>query len=195
MLAQSQRSESDALLRKVVPAGEFWFAPVARGQALRLVDLEGNEAVDTLFYSAEDTAERYSAVDTVREQGNVYLSTGSVLLSTRGNPMLEIVADTCGRHDTLAGACAGESNTVRYAHDRKCMHSCRDNWMNAIARHPAFGVTKRDVTHNINFFMNVPISEQARVERFLFSLPLMRQTSSFFYLVAGTMCETPKPRH
>ena len=88
-------------LRKVVPAGEFWFAPVARGQALRLVDLEGNEAVDTLFYSAEDTAERYSAVDTVREQGNVYLSTGSVLLSTRGNPMLEIVADTCGRHDTL----------------------------------------------------------------------------------------------
>lgn len=164
MLAQSQRSESDALLRKVVPAGEYWFASVARGQALRLVDLEGNEAVDTLFYSAEDTAERYSAVDTVREQGNVYLSTGSVLLSTRGNPMLEIVADTCGRHDTLAGACAGESNTVRYAHDRKCMHSCRDNWMNAIARHPAFGVTKRDVTHNINFFMNVPISEQGGLE-------------------------------
>ena len=164
MLAESQRSASDASLRRVVPAGEYWLAPVARGDTLRLVDIEGNEAVDTLFYCAHDTAERYSAIDTVREQGNVYLSTGSVLLSTRGNPMLEIVADTCGRHDTLAGACAGESNTVRYAHDRKCMHSCRDNWMNAIARHPAFGLGKRDITHNINFFMNVPISPEGGLE-------------------------------
>jgi urea carboxylase-associated protein 1 len=72
--------------------------------------------------------------------------------------MLTISADTCGRHDTLGGACASESNTVRYDLEKRHMHSCRDNWMQAIANHPEYGLTKRDITHNINFFMNVPVT-------------------------------------
>ena len=43
------------------------------------------------------------------------------------------MADTCGRHDTLGGACACESNTVRYALEKRFMHSCRDNFLRAIA--------------------------------------------------------------
>lgn len=160
MIRESSRVPSSACYRQRVDAGDFWFEPVMAGQTLRIVDVEGNEAADVLFFSADDTAERYSVVDTIREQGNVYLQVGSVLLSTRGRPMLEITADTVGRHDTLGGACAGESNTVRYALDRKCMHSCRDNWMYAISKRPEFGLTKRDITHNINFFMNVPISPE-----------------------------------
>ena len=73
--------------------------------------------------------------------------------------MLEIVADTCGRHDTLGGACATESNTVRYDLEKRCMHACRDSWMLAVAEHPEYGISKRDITHNINFFMNVPVTE------------------------------------
>ena len=131
---------------------------VRAGQTLRIVDLEGNQAADTLFYNANDPTERYSAMDTVRTQGNVYLTAGTRLMSSEGNVMLEIVADTCGRHDTLGGACATESNTVRYALDRKCMHACRDSWMLAVAENDHFGLGKRDITHNINFFMNVPVT-------------------------------------
>ena len=125
---------------------------------MRLLDLKGNQAADTLFYNATDPSEHYSAMDTIREQGNVYLTTGSVLLSSENNPMLEIVADTCGRHDTLGGACATESNTVRYDLEKRCMHACRDSWMLAIAENPQFGLNKADIAHNINFFMNVPVT-------------------------------------
>jgi uncharacterized protein YcgI (DUF1989 family) len=102
------------------------------GQTLRIVDLEGNQAADTLFYNRHDTDEHYSATDTILRQGGIYLTTGSVLYEQRRPAMLTIVADTCGRHDTLGGACAGESNTVRYALDKKYMHSCRDNYLLAI---------------------------------------------------------------
>ncbi|HEY7883846.1 MAG TPA: urea amidolyase associated protein UAAP2, partial [Cellvibrionaceae bacterium] len=143
-----------------VTAGDYLLKKVSRGQVIRITDSHGNQAADTLFYNAIDTSERYSAMDTIREQGNVYLATGSVLLSNLGRPLLSIVADTCGRHDTLGGACATESNTVRYDLEKRCMHACRDSWMLAIAEHPEFGLSKRDITHNINFFMNVPVTEE-----------------------------------
>ena len=127
-------------------------------QTFRILDLEGNQAADTLFYNANDPSERYSAFDTIREQGNVYLTAGTQLLSNEGNVLLEITADTCGRHDTLGGACSTESNTVRYALEKRCMHACRDSWMLAINQHPEFDMSKADITHNINFFMNVPVT-------------------------------------
>jgi urea carboxylase-associated protein 1 len=132
---------------------------VRAGQLLRIVDLEGNQAVDTLFYNATDSHEHYSAQDTIRAQGNIYLTTGSMLLSNRGTPLLRIVADTCGRHDTLGGACSAESNTVRYALDKRHMHSCRDSFLLALSREDV-GLNKRDLPSNINFFMNVPVTPQ-----------------------------------
>lgn len=158
MIKESALMAADAVYRQVVPAGDYWMQVVKAGQTLRILDLEGNQAADTLFYNVHDPSERYSAVDTIREQGNVYLSAGTELLSNLGNVMLTITADTCGRHDTLGGACATESNTVRYALEKKCMHACRDSWMYAVASHPEFGMSKRDITHNINFFMNVPVT-------------------------------------
>ena len=158
MIRESGLQPDAAAYRAVVAAGDYWIHVVKAGQRLRIVDLEGNQAVDTLFYCADDPAERYSAIDTIREQRNVYLGVGSKLRSTAGNVMLEIVADTVGRHDTLGGACATESNTVRYAIEKKTMHACRDSWLLAVAERPEFGLTKRDITHNINFFMNVPVT-------------------------------------
>ena len=158
MIQESTLDPDQASFRKTVLAGDYFIHVVKRGQTFRILDLEGNQAADTLFYNADDPAERYSAIDTIREQGNIYLTAGSKLLSTQCNEMLEIVADTCGRHDTLGGACATESNTVRYALEKKCMHACRDSWMLAVAEHEEFGIGKRDITHNINFFMNVPVT-------------------------------------
>lgn len=147
----------------VIPAGEPWIGSVARGAMLRIVDLEGNQAVDTLFYNAHDPEERYSAPDTLRAQRNLYLTTGSRLLSNLGTPMLTIVEDTCGRHDTLGGACSAESNTVRYALEKRHMHSCRDNFLLALARFDR-ELCKRDLPSNINFFMNVPVTPAGNLE-------------------------------
>ncbi|WP_295894618.1 urea amidolyase associated protein UAAP2 [uncultured Vibrio sp.] len=160
MIVESQLEPNDALHRDVVPAGDYYLKVVKKGQTVRILDLEGNQAADTLFYNANDPSERYSAIDTIREQGNVYLTAGTKILSDLGNVMLEIVADTCGRHDTLGGACATESNTVRYSSEKKCMHACRDSWLLAVSENEQFGLSKRDITHNINFFMNVPVTAE-----------------------------------
>ncbi len=158
MIVESSLQADQAVRRDIVPAGDYYMKVVKKGQTVRILDLEGNQAADTLFYNANDPGERYSAIDTIREQGNVYLTAGTKILSDQGNIMLEIVADTCGRHDTLGGACATESNTVRYAIEKKCMHACRDSWLLAVAENDQYGMSKRDITHNINFFMNVPIT-------------------------------------
>ena len=158
MRKESELLPGEALFRQVIPAGDYWIDTVKTGQTLRIVDVEGNQAADTLFFNAADVAERYSAVDTIREQRNLYLRCGSNLLSTSGNLMAQIVADTVGRHDTLGGACAAESNTVRYALDKRTMHACRDSYLLAVARHDQLGLGKRDLSHNINFFMNVPVT-------------------------------------
>jgi urea carboxylase-associated protein 1 len=153
-----QRARHDT----TVPAGEAWLGRIARGQFFRIVDLEGNQAVDTLFYSAADPRERYSATDTIAGQGGLYLTTGTVLRSNDGRPMLTIVADTCGRHDTLGGACSAESNTVRYGHHTRDMHNCRDSFLKAIQT-AGLPLTKRDLTANINFFMNVPVTPEGKL--------------------------------
>jgi len=158
MIKASELNPENASFRETVPAGEYFLKVVKAGETVRILDLEGNQAADTLFYNAHNPTERYSVMDTIREQGNVYLTAGSVLMSSENNPMLEITADTCGRHDTLGGACAAESNTTRYALEKKCMHACRDSWLVAVTEHEELGMGKRDITHNINFFMNVPVT-------------------------------------
>jgi uncharacterized protein len=158
MTKDSHLDAARADFRKVVPAGEYFLHVVKKGETVRIVDVEGNQAADTLFFNADDPHERYSAMDTIREQGNVYLSVGTTILSDLCRPMLKITADTVGRHDTLGGACAAEANTVRYALEKKSMHSCRDTYLLAIAENEQLGLTKRDIGHNINFFMNVPIT-------------------------------------
>lgn len=164
MLTESPRHTETANLRTTVSAGDYWIYRLQEGQTLRITDLEGNQAADTLFYNADDTAERYSVTDTLRGQRNVFLTSGSVLRSNEDRPMLEIVADTCGRHDTLGGACATESNTVRYSLEKRHMHACRDSWLLAVAQHPEYGLTRRDITHNINFFMNVPVTQDGGLQ-------------------------------
>ena len=151
-----------ALHSFVVEAGDPFVLEIAQGQVVRIVDLEGNQAVDTIFYNAHDYSDRYSAQDTIREQGNIYLTTDSKLLSTAGNVLLTVTADTCGRHDTLGGACAAESNMVRYDLTKRSMHACRNSFLKGLQlwNH---GMDKRDITSNINFFMNVPVTPEGKL--------------------------------
>ena len=158
-LVESPFDPKHAVVDAIVNAGEPWIHEIKKGQVFRILDLEGNQAVDTLFYNAHDTEERYSAADTVRAQGALYLTAGTQLMSSEGRAMLTITADTCGHHDTLGGACSCESNTVRYALDKRPMHSCRDSFLHALAHYDG-DLTKRDLTSNINFFMNVPVTRE-----------------------------------
>jgi uncharacterized protein len=139
----------------VAPRGP-WSGIVPAGGTLEIVDLEGNQAVDCLFYVAGDTAERYSAPDTVARQGSIFLTTGSELRSNEGRTLLTVVADEVGRHDTLGGACSKESNTLRYGHHTQAQHACVENFLVEGAR---WGLGKRDLVSNINWYMNVPVEE------------------------------------
>lgn len=132
-----------------------WSHKIGAGERLRIIDLEGQQAVDTLLYAADQPQfERYCAQTTVREQGSPYIRKGSLLYSNRGRVLAEVIEDTCGYHDTSAGACSREANTVRFGHHTRYMHACRENFLIALAPH---GLDARDMVSNINFFMNVPI--------------------------------------
>jgi urea carboxylase-associated protein 1 len=142
------------VLDEVVPALAPWTAVVRKGQTLRIVDLEGNQAVDFLMYALDDDAERYSAQDTIAAQGNIFLRAGSVLMSNEGRPMAVVTDTAVEYHDTIGGACSCESNTLRYGFHTKGQHACVENFLQGNAR---FGRGKRDMVSNINWFMNVPV--------------------------------------
>jgi urea carboxylase-associated protein 1 len=139
---------------EIVAARAPWLHRVDAGQSLRIVDLEGNQAVDFLIYAAADDAERYSAQDTIAHQANIFLRTGARLLSNEGRAMMTITGTSVDYHDTIGGACSCESNSLRYGHHTKSQHACVDNFLDANLRD---GRSKRDMVSNINFFMNVPV--------------------------------------
>ena len=161
-MIESALKPEDAIYGETVLAGDGWIREIKAGEIFRIVDLGGNQAVDTLFYNAHDYSDRYSAQDTIREQRNIYLTTGTKLMSTGGTALMTIVADTCGRHDTLGGACATESNMVRYAIEKRFMHACRNSFLKGVTEWGR-GLEKRDITCNINFFMNVPVTPEGKL--------------------------------
>jgi len=142
------------LLDEVVPARAPWSTVLPAGSELTIIDLEGNQAVDFLAYDAHDTSLRYSAPDTIQAQGSIFLTTGSVLLDCEHDPLLTVVADDCGRHDTLGGACSKESNALRYGRHTTAQHACAENFLLEGSRH---GLTARDLVSNVNWYMNVPV--------------------------------------
>ncbi|MGB3368981.1 MAG: urea amidolyase associated protein UAAP2 [Rhodococcus sp. (in: high G+C Gram-positive bacteria)] len=142
------------ILDQTADARAPWSTVVAAGDVLTIIDLHGNQAVDTLMYSAHDHAVRYSASATIAAQRNLFLTTGSVLLSDDSTPLMTIVADEVGNHDTVGGACSQESNTLRYGHHTKHQHACVENFLIEGAK---WELGKRDMVSNINFFMNVPV--------------------------------------
>lgn len=145
---------SAIVLDEIIPARAPWDHLVRAGETLRILDLKGNQAVDFLLYAAHDDSERYSAQDTIAAQRNIFLRTGSLLMSSEGRVMAQIAATAVAYHDTIGGACSCESNTLRYGYHTRAQHACVDNFLLANAR---YGRSKRDLVSNINWFMNVPV--------------------------------------
>ena len=141
---------SDSVAEKRGP----WSGLVQAGEYLTIVDLHGNQAVDSLIYDAHDTSIRYSAPNTIAGQANVFLTEGSVLRANTGAPLMTLVHDEVGRHDTVGGACSKESNSLRYGQHTVHQHACVENFLLEGAK---YGLNKRDLVSNINFYMNVPV--------------------------------------
>src|SRR5262245_38834056 len=144
---------ADAIVEdRTIPAGGHWTRVLRTGQRLRIVDLEGRQAVDFLCYNAADPSERYNAADTMKYAKTIFVTTGHGIYSDMGRRLFTIVADTCGRHDTIGGCCSAESNEVRYG--VAGTPSCRQNFLSALE---SLGLGKRDIVANLNWFMNVPV--------------------------------------
>ena len=121
---------------------------------MTIVDLEGQQAVDFLCYDAADPQDRYSATNTVKVQGNVFVGPGSVLYADSGAALMTVIASTVGRHDTIYGCCSNPNNFLRYGVNTS--ESCYSNFENILQR---FGLGRSAIVPNVNWFMSVPILE------------------------------------
>jgi urea carboxylase-associated protein 1 len=159
LITPSPRDTSNAFYSHDIPAERPWSQVLKRGQTLRIIDSEGQQAVDALLYCLADPTERYSTQDTLRTQGSAYVELGTRLVSNKGRVMARITADSCGRHDSSAGCCSCESNAVRFGEATRYQHACRENFILELSK---YGLTKRDIVANLNFFMNVPIDPDGK---------------------------------
>lgn len=145
-----------------IPARAGWSRHVARGDHLRIIDLEGRQAVDFLCFGAEPhegQVERYHMPNTIKVPRRLTIGRGSVLLSQFARPMMEVVEDTCGGHDTIFGCCSQAVDRVRYGRANDA--SCQGNFEAELARH---GLGPEHVVANVNWFMNVPVGADGGVE-------------------------------
>ena len=136
----------------IIEAKQPWSGLVKKGQVLVIRDTHGQQAVDFLCYDADKTSDRYSATNTVKVQGNVYVGKGTVLYADSGKPLLKVIEDTVGKHDTIYGCCSNPNNKLRYG--VKTTESCYTNFTQELQKH---GMDVTSIVPNVNWFMSVPV--------------------------------------
>ncbi len=157
-MPKSVKRPTTAIVEESVPAGEPWARVIEKGQSLRIIDVHGSQGVDFLCYNAHAPEERYHAPNTLKAARTLRLTKGHVLYSDVARPIFSITEDTCGTHDTIGGCCSAPSNEMLYG-VMDCP-GCRENFLSALA---AFGLGRKDIVPNINFFCNVPVIDEARL--------------------------------
>jgi hypothetical protein len=155
MASAAQQVPGLVISSEFIPARAGWSRELARGQMLRIIDLEGRQAVDFLCYNARDYEDRYAAADTMKINGSIFIGKGTVIYSVNCNPLFSVIEDTCGRHDTIGGCCSSALNRRRYG--KPDDPNCRQNFLDQLRR---YGMGPRDMVANVNFFMYVPVSAE-----------------------------------
>ena len=135
-----------------VDAKQPWSGLVKKDQVLTIKDTHGQQAIDFLCYDADNTSDRYSATNTVKVQGNIYVGKGTVLYADSGKPLLSVIEDTVGRHDTVYGCCSNPNNKLRYGVETT--ESCYTNFTQELQKH---GMDVTSIVPNVNWFMSVPV--------------------------------------
>ncbi len=157
--ATATHPQAGVISREVVPARGRWSRRLDTGQRLRIVDLEGQQAVDFLCYSAELPLDRINIPNTIKLNKSLYVTKGSRIYSDHAKVMFTVIEDTCGLHDTLAGCCSNEIDLLRY--NVKKTVSCRANFIAELA---TWSLSPSEIVPNINFFMRVPFQADGHVE-------------------------------
>ena len=150
---------ADALVDENVLPGQAFAYEVAKGQYIQVMDVQGRECSDFQAFdrrALDRGLEREIDPTTTRSLGgSLYPSPGifSKYWSNDVNPLVEIVQDTCGRHDTFGLAC-----TARYYEDLGYPGhvNCTDNMNRELDR---FGVRPRGGWPAINFFFNTLLDD------------------------------------
>ena len=155
MASAAQQVPGLVISSEFIPARAGWSRELTRGQVLRIIDLEGRQAVDFLCYNARDYEDRYAAADTMKINGSIFIGKGTVIYSVNCNPLFSVIEDTCGRHDTIGGCCSSALNRRRYG--KPDDPNCRQNFLDQLRR---YGMGPRDMVANVNFFMYVPVSAE-----------------------------------
>jgi uncharacterized protein len=141
----------------LVDPGGSWGAMLSQGNVVRLVDVEGQQAVDFLCYNALDTRDRYNAANTMKMAENLYVNSGMTLYGEYATPLMKVIASSCRNHDTIGGCCSIEMNLLRYG---RRTHSCRANFIHELAK---FDMGEADIVANVNFFMSVPVGKDGHM--------------------------------
>jgi urea carboxylase-associated protein 2 len=159
--------ESVLLYQEELPAGTHCSFVLRRGRTLRLTDLEGGANVAALFYNQEEKLERYNMPDTLKAQHTAFLTKGNVCYSDMGRILISITADTCGWHDTICGVSDVNDINSKYGehnyqdHHNDMYRSGRDSLLIEIGK---WGLGKRDLAANINFFSKVVSGEDGDLQ-------------------------------
>lgn len=145
--------------RQLIPAASGAGLRLARGEHLRIIDIEGGQTGDLMAFSP-DGRERLSNGRSFDYNGKIYLSTGSVLWSDRSSPMLTIVEDGVGRHDFLYSSCSLEMYRLQYG-VTGYHANCHDNLLTALRN---LGIHPDSLPTAFNFFMSANVHPDGRLE-------------------------------
>lgn len=132
---------------------------LAKGQSLRMEDVEGQQALDVIFYNAHNKQEKFWAAHTAKLNGTIYITKGHVLYSDLANPMATITEDTVGVNDVICGSCSYALDVLRYGEDR-ASQGCMDNFEAAIK---PYGLGRQDIPMCLNVFLDYPVGDGGRV--------------------------------
>jgi uncharacterized protein YcgI (DUF1989 family) len=140
------------LINEIAPRSGVAFT-LDKGQRLTVLDPQGMQVADLLAFSRHDVGEAMSSGRTLDYASKIYLSTGDPIYSNRSNIMLEIVADTVGRHDFLLTPCSKDTFRIIYG-DENPHRGCFGNLAEALA---PYRITEDMIPTAFNCFMNVPV--------------------------------------
>ena len=150
--------EVEPIASETIEAGGRWSRRLEPGERLRIVDLEGQQAVDFLCYSANLPLDRLNVPNTIKLNRSLYVTKGNKLYSDHAKTLFTVIEDTCGFHDTLAGCCSNEMDELRYGVVKT--QSCRSNFVAELSK---WALAPSEIVSNINFFMRVAFDAQGQV--------------------------------
>ena len=148
--------------RDILPGGRHWSFLARQGTTLELTDVEGGGNVGMLLYNPANPLERLNLPDTLKCQHTFKLTAGHCLYSDMGRIFCSITADSVGWHDASSGTCnAGivarkwGSTNYQEARNDYCRNG-RDCFLIELGK---YGLGRRDMAANVNWFSRVDITE------------------------------------